>query len=112
MTLTILLCLLFFFGYLALSRHWQALAFLALGAGYQLMSAAFPGPGSETADRTALLLVCIFSISGYIGWRSTRRFLPAAPFGRERLLVFLGWGGNAALLVFILWLTGMITFPV
>lgn len=110
MTLTLLLCVLFFFGYLALRQHWQALAFLALGAGLQLMSAAFPGPGSAAADRTTLLLVCIFSLSGYVGWRSTRRFLPEAPFGRERMLVFLGWGGNAALLVFILWLTGTITF--
>ena len=110
MTMTILLCLLFFLGYLALRTHWQALAFLALGAGYQLIAAAFPAPGDEAGDNTTLLLVCIFSLSGYIGWRSTRRFLPEAPFGRERLLVFLGWGANGALLVFILWLTGMITF--
>lgn len=109
--MTVLLCLLFFFGYIPLRQHWQALAFLGIGAGVQLLSYAVPAPQSAPVtqpDSTALILVCAFSVLGYIAWRSSRKWLMSAPYGKQRLLIFLGWGANGVLFVFILWLTGML----
>lgn len=112
--MTLMLCLLFFWGYLALRQHWQALAFWAVGAGVQLLSYAVPAP--ETApvaapDQSSFILVCLFSTLGYIAWRASRARMEHTPYNRQRVLIFLGWGANGLLFVFILWLTGMLSLP-
>lgn len=108
--MTLLLCLLFFFGYLALRNHPQALAFLAIGAGYALVSAAFPAPDAAPADPAGTVLVTTFSALGYVAWRASRKRLESTRLlSKQRLLIFLGWGANGLLFAFILWLTGTIT---
>ena len=109
MMMTALLCLLFFAGFIALRSHVQALAFLGIGAGLQLLGSAIPATGDASDGITTTLLVCLFSVLGYIAWRSSRRALTDAPFGKQRLLIFGGWAANGVIATFILWLTGMIT---
>jgi len=106
MTLTALLCLLFFWGYLALRRHGQALAFLALGAGYQAITYAIPAPEGERVSFETFALVCGCSIAGYIAWRMSRRHLEESLIAKHRLGIFAGVAVNLGIAAFILWQTG------
>ncbi len=110
MTMTVILCALFFSGYLVLRRHGQALAFLAIGAGYQAMTYVLPTPDSTDVQFATFLLVCLFSIAGYIAWRMSRKYLAEGLFAKHRLGIFAGMAVNAGIAVFILWLTGTLTF--
>ena len=111
--MTALLCLLFFSGYIAIRVQWQAIVFLMLGAGIQWLSqgATVPTTDAPTQDSTQLILVCMFSVFGYVAWHSTRKWLDT-PYRKERLFSFLGWGVNGLIATFLLWQTGMITLPV
>ncbi|MFK7937825.1 MAG: hypothetical protein AB8B82_00480 [Roseovarius sp.] len=109
--MTLLLCLVFFLGYLGLRSHMQALAFLAIGAGVQLMTYAVPAPDAATLpDTPTVILVCVFSALGYIAWRASRKRLESGLLSRTRVLIFLGWGANGVIFAFILWLTGALPF--
>jgi len=111
MTLTILMCILFFFGYLALRRHGQALAFLAIGAGLQVLTYVVPAPDDVAYDASSFdtfVLVSLASGLGYVAWRVTRKWLDEGLLCKKRLGVFLGLGANGLIAAFILWQTGVI----
>jgi hypothetical protein len=114
MILTLLLCLLFFLGDLALRKHWQALAFLALGAGYQLMTYALPAPGLQDGaapDSATVILVSLSSGAGYIAWRLTRDRMKDGLLNRNRIGIFAGVGLNVVIAAVILWQTGTLVLP-
>ncbi len=112
MTLTVILCLLFFLGFLILRSHGQALAFLALGAGYQTLTYLVPASESEAVDFDTFVVVCFSSIAGYIAWRMGRKHLEEGLFAKHRIGIFAGVALNLVIAVFILWQTGTLTFSV
>lgn len=115
MPLTLVLCLLFFLGYVALRSHWQALAFLALGAGYQVLTYALPAPdlpAGAAPDSATVILVSLSSVAGYIAWRLTRDKMQDGLLSKTRLGIFAGVGINVVIAALILWQTGTITFPI
>ncbi len=110
MTLTIILSLLFFLGYMILRSHGQALAFLALGAGYQILTYLVPAAESDTVDFDTFVVVCFSSIAGYIAWRMGRKYLEEGLFAKHRIGIFAGVALNLVIAVFILWQTGTLSF--
>ncbi len=103
----LVLSTLFYAGFLAIRKHVQALVFLALGAGYQCLS--FATQASDNASNyTETVIISLASAFGYVAWRSTKRYLDDAPFGRERLMIFAGFAVNWGLAVFLLHAAGQI----
>ncbi|WP_371223990.1 hypothetical protein [Roseovarius sp. 2305UL8-3] len=108
--MTAILCALFFLGYLLLRSNGQALAFLAIGAGYQALTYVLPAPDGTEVQFDTFLLVCLFSVAGYIAWRMSRKYLEGGLFARHRIGIFAGVATNTGIAVFILWQTGTLTF--
>lgn len=109
MMMTALLCALFFAGFVLLRTHGQALAFLALGAGYQALSYGLPGPDGAAVTFETFALVSLSSVAGYLAWRASRKHMQTGLVARHRLGIFAGIAANLALAVLILWQTGTIS---
>ncbi len=109
MTLTALLCALFFGGFLGLRRHGQALAFLGLGAGVQALTYLLPVPGAAEVSFARFALVSLSSAAGYAAWRLSRDRMVDGMLGRQRLGIFAGVAANLGLAILILWQTGTLS---
>jgi hypothetical protein len=108
MAMIAVLSALFFFGYLVMRDRWQALMFLAIGAGYQLLMYSTDQTGQ--AGLIATVAISMASALGYVAWSSSRKVADGRPYGLPRLVVFVGFAVNWALAIWLLWLTGTIDF--
>jgi hypothetical protein len=107
MTANILTALLFYAGYLGMRTHWQALVFLAIGAGYQWVIYAVTDPRPPELW-AATLIISLASAMGYVAWRSANRWPEDGLLSRRRLMIFAGFAVNWALAIWLLKLSGQI----
>jgi len=108
MVMTAALSALFFFGYLVMRDRWQALMFLAIGAGYQLLT--YSTAQTVQVSLGATVAISLASALGYVAWSSSRKVADGRPYGLPRLVVFAGFAANWALAIWLLWLTGTVNF--
>ena len=102
----------FLFGYIVMRRKLHANMFLVVGAGVAWMG-YFAGPPDGLPEDplayTTAALVSVASILGYFAWHGTKRWLDEAPFGKERVIIFVGFAVNWGLSIILLRAAGIIT---